>query len=132
MFDESLFTLLSQESTINALVADRIYPVILPTDATYPAITWTIVSGSSRPTLTGTGMFRWTLQFDCWADDAYLTAAKARAALSKFLSNNIVTLSDGQTVTFIYRQPLNLYNSGAELYRAACEIEVFGTDLLTK
>jgi hypothetical protein len=121
-----LFQLLSTEPTISALVADRVYPVVLPTEPTLPCITYQIVGGSSEPTLTDTGLQKVRLQIDCWGL-AYPDADAVRAAVVKFLANKAATtLSDGtylQGVTYI--SPLDFYASGDELFRLGAEFYLF-------
>jgi hypothetical protein len=122
MIEAGIFSLLSMEPSITALVADRVYPVILPTDGTFPAITYQLVGGTSTPTLTTTGLQKVRLQIDCWAIDGYLTAATVRAAVTKFLANRVATLSDGTIATFILIQPLDFYSGGGEMFRCGLEM----------
>ena len=68
-----LFTLLTNEPTIFALIGTRLYPITLPENPTLPAIRYTVVGGMSMPTFETSGMNRWRFQFDCYgatADDA--------------------------------------------------------------
>jgi hypothetical protein len=127
MIETGIFSLLSMEPTISALVADRVYPVILPTEASMPAVTYQIVGGSSQPTLTEPGVQRVRLQVDCWASDAYLTAAAVRAALTMFLANKGgVQLVDGTFLQGVqYISPLDFYASGDELFRCGAEFYLF-------
>jgi Protein of unknown function (DUF3168) len=127
MIEAGLFALLSTEPSISELVADRVYPVILPTDGTFPAITYQIAGGTSKPTLTTTGLQKIRLQLDCWATDAYLTAATVRAAVTKFLAGRACALSDGAWVSFQLIGPLDFYSGGDEAFRASVEFYVLHT-----
>lgn len=121
MLETSLFTLLSGEPSISALVSDRIYPVLIPENPTMPCITWQIVGGMSKPTLDTTGSQKVRIQIDCWATDKYLTAATIRAAITQFLTNRIAKLSDASLATFLLIQPLDFYAGGDEAFRCGVE-----------
>jgi len=122
MIENGLFNLLSNEPTISALVSDRIYPVLIPENPTMPLITYQIVGGTSKSTLDGTGTQKLRIQIDAWATDAYITAATIRAAVTKFLANQVVTLSDGTFATFILISPIDFYSGGDEAFRAMVEV----------
>jgi hypothetical protein len=117
-----LYDLLKNEPTIAALVTDRVYPVILPTEPVMPCITYQIVGGSSQPTLTDAGLQKVRLQIDCWGL-AYPDADAVRTAVVKFLSNKTaITLSDGTFLQGVqYISPLDFYASGDELFRCGAE-----------
>ncbi len=128
MIGPGLFTLLSTEPTISNLVADRIYPLLLPTGSatdqadsvTMPAVTYQIVGGSSQPTLTERGFQKVRVQLDCWGSD-YLSADLVRDAVTTFLSGKRFTLADGTLVSFQYINPIDFYASGDELFRCGVE-----------
>lgn len=89
LFEDGLYTFLSAQSNITAIVADRIYPVTLPQDPVLPAIVFTnmgtypVAMLSSRPVLD-----RSKVQFDCYAPalrDAKLIADAIRASLEGYV-----------------------------------------------
>jgi hypothetical protein len=123
MIETGLYALLSTEPSITALVGTRVYPLILPTDGTFPAITYQIVGGQSFPTLTTTGLQKIRLQVDCWATDAYLTAASVRVVVTKFLAGRSCQFADGTRASFQLIGPIDFYSSGDEAYR--CGVEVY-------
>lgn len=62
-----IFPHLSADAGVSALVADRIYPVILPQKPTYPAITFGKVSGLRAPNLSGpSGLARPRISISSW------------------------------------------------------------------
>lgn len=125
MIEAGLFTLLSQDPGVSAVVGNRIYPMLLPTGSARPAITWQIVAGQTKPGLDTRGIHRWMFQFDCWGD-AYLDAAQARDALIKALDLRNAQLSDGtylQAAVFI--QPLSFYSDENELFRLGAEFYMY-------
>lgn len=120
MIETGIFNLLSNEPSITDLVGTRIYPLLLPTNGTFPAVTYQIVGGNSTPTLDTTGSQKIRLQIDCWSD-TYLSAATVRAAVTRFLTNQVATLSDGTFASFLLISPIDFYASGDELFRCGVE-----------
>lgn len=94
MLEIGIYSLLAGESTISALVANRITPVRLPIGSPMPALTYRIIGGSGDPTLDTSGMQRRRLQIDAFAD-THLQAAQLREAVVKFLNGFQGALSDG-------------------------------------
>lgn len=91
---DGIFALLSGESTISALVADRIYPLLLPEGVALPAITFQEIGGVSLPTFETSGMQKPRFQFDVFGN-TYEDANACRLALRKFLNGYHGTLVDG-------------------------------------
>jgi hypothetical protein len=123
MIETGLYTLLSTEPLITSLVGTRVYPVMLPTDGAFPAITYQIVGGQSFPTLTTTGLQKLRIQFDCWATDAYLTAAELRAAVTTFLAGRSCQLANGTRAAFQLISPTDFFSNGDEAFR--CSVELY-------
>jgi hypothetical protein len=122
MIEQGLISLLLNEPSINSLVSTRITPVLLPTAQPMPAITITVIVGTSTPTLTSSGLQKWRIQFDCWGD-TYLDATTVRDALIPFLANKQFTFDNGVTATFILIGPNGIpYSGGDELFRASFDM----------
>jgi hypothetical protein len=95
VIEAGLFNLLSTAPAITAVCGTRIYPVVMPTGPAYPAMCYRTIVAPQHPTMNGTGMQHWRIQFDCWAETA-LGAAAVRAALLKTLIvEEQFLLSDG-------------------------------------
>jgi hypothetical protein len=125
MIETGLFALFSADAGVSAAVGDRIYPVLLPTGAVMPAITFQIVSGQTKPGLKTRGLQRWRLQVDCWGE-SYLDAATAREAVVKLLDMHNATLSDGTRLqAAIFIQPIDFYAGENELYRCGAEFYLY-------
>ncbi len=125
MIETSFYSLLSQDPGIQAVVSDRIYPVLLTTDGQYPAITWQIVSGHTAPGLTTRGLQRWRVQVDCWGE-RYLDAAVVRKAVIHALDLRNAQLPDGiwlQGAVLI--QPIDFYAGENELFRCGAEFYLY-------
>lgn len=94
MIEAGLYNLLSTASAITALCQTRIYPVVMPTAAKYPAMTYQVIVAPQHPTMNTAGMQHWRIQFDCWGE-SYSDAASLRTALVKTLNGAQQLLSDG-------------------------------------
>lgn len=125
MIAAGLFTLLSQNPAVSALVGNRVYPVILPPGGVMPAITYQIVSGQTKPGLKTRGLQRWRLQVDCWGE-SYLDAATVREVVVRLLDMQNATLSDGTRLqAAIFIQPIDFYAGENELYRCGAEFYLY-------
>lgn len=70
MLEESIYTALTASSyvTVTGGASTRIYPMTLPQNPSYNAITYTRVSGGPDYTLSGaSGKEQASIQVDCWS-----------------------------------------------------------------
>jgi hypothetical protein len=68
MIETSLFTRLSGFGGLSALVATRIYPMLLPQEPQYPAVTYAFVSGVPVAAMgADTGVTRKRLRVTAWS-----------------------------------------------------------------
>ena len=109
----------SSLNPVTNIVGTRIYPVVLPTQPTLPAIHYRIVGGSSTPTNDTYGNQRYRFEVNCWGL-TYLDAVTLRSAV-------IQTLQEygGAGVSIRYIQPLDLYESELRQYRCIAEFYVY-------
>jgi hypothetical protein len=67
---EAIYTILSTHSGLQALVGDRVYPVIMPAEAPTPAVTYQRLATDRTYTSDGpTGEATVTVQVDVWDND---------------------------------------------------------------
>jgi hypothetical protein len=89
--ESALYSHLSTKASITALVSTRIYPQVAPESATYPFITYTVLSESHDHSMGGaTGLTNPTIQIDAWADTIANRVAVSEAirnALDGFTGN---------------------------------------------
>lgn len=114
MIDHAIYSKLSQDSNITAIVGQRIYPVKLPQEVTIPAIRFSRVSTTGR-IITHSGsadVAKSRYQFSCYAEDI-LTA--------KNISEKIRQLFHGQTFE----------ENGEEVFNATAvnEVDLYDDDL---
>jgi hypothetical protein len=97
MLEAGIFGLLSGIPAITAICGLRIYPLLLPTDGTVPAISWEIMSEEAQPTMDTGGVRTAHLKFICWGT-TYGSAVQLRSALVSALNMSRVVLSTGLLV----------------------------------
>ena len=70
--EDALFTVLNNDTSLQALVSDRIYPTSMPKGTVLPAIDFRRVSAQRTYTFdafdTGSAYVNATVQFDCWSN----------------------------------------------------------------
>lgn len=122
MIESGLIQALLAEQSVSSLVGTNITPAILPEDSPMPALTVTVITGMSKPTLDTTGWQKWRLQFDGWGK-TYSDACNVRDAVMAFLTNKQLTLN-GTVVTFILIGPNNVppYAGVDELFRCSFDM----------
>lgn len=83
MNESQMRWILLAQPELAALVGERMYPQTLPQGATLPAVTYSLISGTTEgDSQDGPGVSRQRYQFDCWATtySAATTLAKALTA----------------------------------------------------
>ena len=100
MLEEKLYTRLSTDSAVKALVGTRIYPLAAPQDAAMPNIAYQRISGVPAIAHTGTShMERVRIQMTCMA--ATYAGVKALAAAVKTSLHGWKSLTDEVGCSFI-------------------------------
>jgi Protein of unknown function (DUF3168) len=89
-----LFSLLTADAGISALIGTRVYPVVLPENPTLPALLYKFVGGQSDPTLDTSGEQKLRLELDCYGA-SFDDASALRDAVTAALNGYQGTLSDG-------------------------------------
>lgn len=78
--NESLYTILTGNAALAALVGTRVYPVKLPQKVVYPAIVFTKLGGPRAHSQDGSsGFVQGLFAFDCWADTNAVASAVEKA-----------------------------------------------------
>lgn len=112
--EADLYTVLSGAAGVTALVSTRIYPVLLPPDVTYPAVTYQYITGDYNAALSGdTALERARVQIDAWSEVASNPAAiqdairTALGATSRFKALTLYSRSDFDAPSEKYRQTVD-------------------------
>ncbi len=114
---EALYTYLSGYAGLNALVGDRIYPIVLPQKAVMPAVTYQKIS-EPQVHVSGadSGPYCPRYQFSCWGttyDEACDVAVQVRTALRDY--TGVMGGAGGVTVQRSFLEDANdLFNEQTE------------------
>jgi hypothetical protein len=124
MLEQGLFTLLTTDAGVSALIAARFYPIQgVPDNPTFPYVTYQPVTAGSDYTLEGKEDRRKRIQFDCWAL-ASLDNLNVLTALRNVLTAFVGTLNDGTRVLFTTREnEMANFDNDQKSYRSVCEYE---------
>ena len=118
MLEESIFSHLSTVAAITTYVgassSARIYPVYLPQDPTYPAISYQRISSQPHVSMGGfCNLDNPRIQIDCWAtsySDAKGMAEAVRDAMMSASAFNALEISDQ-----------DLFEPDLEIYRVSID-----------
>ena len=119
MVEQTLFTALTSSSAVTAICGTRIYPLLLPTEPTLPAIDYKFVGGANQPTMDTTGVQRYRVEINCWGA-TYAQAVTLRHAVIKALSGY---QSDNTSIQFL--MPQDIFEPDLLQYRAVAEFYVY-------
>lgn len=119
MVEQTLYTALSSSSAVTAICGTRIYPLVLPTEPTLPAIDYKFVAGANQPTMDTTGVQRYRVEVNCWGA-TYADAVNLRYAVVKALSG----YQSGNT-SIQYLMPEDFFEPDLLQYRALAEFHVY-------
>jgi hypothetical protein len=119
MVETILYIALTSSETISAICAGRIYPLLLPTDPTLPALDYKFVGGSNTPTMDSMGVQRYRIEVNCWGS-TYNDAISLRYAVVKALSG----YTSGNT-SIQYLMPQDFFADDLLQYRAVAEFYLY-------
>lgn len=114
MLEESIYAHLSTVAAVSTLAGTRIYPVFLPQDPTYPAISYQRISSQPQVAIGGfCNLDNPRIQIDCWASSYSAVKSLAEAVRDAMMSApgfNALELSDQ-----------DLYEPEVEVYRVSID-----------
>lgn len=124
VIEEALYTRLTSVSTVSDLVGTRVYPLHLPQNPTYPAVTYSRVSTRRGMTHDGPGDMAWPrFQFDCYG--LSYSVAKAVANAVRVTLNGFSDLVDGVDICAIFfLNEVDDFNDDVEVFRVAVDFRV--------
>lgn len=119
--EATLYDRLSNFAGLTALVGNRIYPVVLPEDVTYPAVTYKRMSTVPNVScmVEDTGLVRPRFQVAAWGsvyDDLVDIKEQVRSALKRWSTTGVQD-------TFVVEE-LDLYDKDTTKIGTAIEVEL--------
>ena len=120
--EEAIYSYLSGEAGITTIVGNRIYPMILPQDTDYPALTYFRVSG---PEHHDKDVAFPRIQISCWAEkyeEARTLAGEVKAAFQRLkgpMGDPGVAVIQG-----VFLNVLDLYDNETQVYHMPVDIKL--------
>ncbi|MES2126652.1 MAG: DUF3168 domain-containing protein [Pseudomonadota bacterium] len=109
--------LLSAASGLTDLVADRIYPDVMPDSPTYPAVTYQKIGGSSdRGAVSNPGLVMATFQVSSWAKSRPAAAKIARKIRSAIDRKRKITVSEVAVDDCFYESDVDHYDPATKIF----------------
>ena len=117
--EQALVSRLLADPTVSGSVGNRIHPQIVPQDSTYPAISYSRISSSPVPVLSGTsGLTFHRFQVNAWSP-SYST--------TRTLASGIRSALDGKEATMLLND-IDLYDESARLHYCAMDFMIAFND----
>jgi hypothetical protein len=109
--ESNLYSLLSSDVNITAIVSARIYPVTLPQGAALPALTYSRISTTPEYTHDGAeGIARARVQIDCWAERHATALSLAQAVLGALVGATDMGVSFFENEVDLYEPERGIYH----------------------
>lgn len=119
MIDEGLFSVLTADASVSALVGARVYALGLPQNPQYPCISYSVDEQEESSGYDGQGDFGAVdIQLDSWADD-YQTAKDLAAAVKARLKNYQGELGGVRVFRLILSGSVIVKEEAIDKYRAS-------------
>ena len=121
--EEALQAYLSSKTEITNIVSDRIYPILLPQDSTYPALTYFKISGSVQHDVDIA--YPW-FQISSWAET--YAEVKALAVVVKEVMQRYKGVMGGgsgiKVPQIVFENELDLYDSETGIYHIPADYKI--------
>lgn len=115
--EQQIYTVLAADSPVAALVATRIYPMLMPPLVTMPAVSYQRVSTVPQNGLSGHhAIDHVRVQIDCWADDYDGVKALAAAVRTAMYTTPLFALPVME---------LDDYDSEEKLFRVILDFNIW-------
>jgi hypothetical protein len=118
IIDEAIFTILSGNSGVSAIVGTRIYPMQLPLECTLPALSFSKPSNPFRR-VSGSPRF----QIDCWAED-FLQCQHLRDMVETALNGYAGLVNSVNIIQIIPLEAPDMYDSTTGVYHIPYDFRV--------
>ncbi|MBL4702090.1 MAG: DUF3168 domain-containing protein [Phycisphaeraceae bacterium] len=125
ILEEGIFSHLSGNAAVSALVASRIHPVTLPQSVTFPALSYRRISGQRVNHLAGSsGLQHPRIQMSAWSK-TYSQAKNITENVRLSLEGFRGTMGTIQVDGVVFLGDHDLYEDETELYHIASDFEIW-------
>ena len=121
--EECISSVLSTSTGMNDLISQRYYPVNLPQNPTYPALTYTMIAGDEHHDFE-VGFPRF--QFSCWANTYAQAKAVAKEVKQMFQRRNepIGGTSGCRIIQGVYENETDLWDFNTKKYHCPVDMKI--------
>lgn len=117
MKDEAIYSLLTNDAGVSALVSGRVYPLGLPQNAVQPCVSYSVSEEAEDETFDGQGgVSQADILIDCWAT-TYDEAQAVAQAVKSALQNNTGLVAGVNIQRLILERSLSVIEDDVDLYR---------------
>jgi hypothetical protein len=120
----NLYTLLTSLPAVTALAGQNIFPMVIPDQSSYPALTYQVIARVAEPTLNTGGLVKLRAQFESFAGD-YATADTLRNAVISSISGFTGQVGDTFVQRAIILSQYDYYEDEIQIYRLVTEAYLF-------
>lgn len=122
---------LEADAAVAALVVARIYPVLLPQNVTYPAISYERVNTDRRYSFDGPSIHIWPFfRIHCWSQ-SYLQAKSLGEAVRKSLNGFTGTMGTDSVINVEMQNENDLYEPDVDVHRVILDFVIPTTEALS-
>jgi hypothetical protein len=115
-------TAIVADGTMNALVGDRVYPLVFPAGPTFPCITYRIISGL-RVGVPCDEVYVTRIQYDLWTYN-YDDTEEVKAALMTFLDFRDMLVGSQRVISTQIDLTFDIFDEPAKLHRAVVDVSI--------
>lgn len=120
----AVYSMVTGDGTLAGLVGTRVYPLQYPADATFPCITYRIISGYQQPHTGNKALYIARVQFDIWDYhyDDVITIKEALLVL--FNQKNTTVANQAVIIHTIPDLMFDIFEGETKLHRGIVDIRV--------
>jgi len=118
----TIMTAMKADATIYGLVGDRIYPLVYPSEPTFPCVTYRIISGYNEPVISEQ-VNTTRIQLDIWSY-SYLTTDSVKAAIMSFFNYFDGTVSGQVIIATKIDLVFDTFEQNIKAHRAVVDVRV--------
>lgn len=125
MIESAVYSRVTGDGAVAALIGTRMYPTKLEQGATMPAVSFQHVSEERKGTFGSPATMPGVLmQIDCW--DSTFTGVKTLARAVRLALDNFKGLSAGETISAVLLEnQTDQYEEAVKLYRVLMEFRIW-------
>ena len=123
MIGDTIRDAIVADSNLYALVEDRVYPLVFPSNPTLPCITYRVISGYNVPDIVGEQVYVTRVQLDVWSYK-YITTGAVKSEIMRLFSHYDGVV-DGQRLIHVRVDLVfDTFEDNTKLHRAVIDLEI--------